>query len=226
MFTKEDLNKLHKAVSSSFNSFNKYAELRKKYKEKMEERKYTKQELWLAYDAPNWKIKYADFNEFFNKTFPKKDFDAELEKHEQVGKDLGKVKQTYGEIMKDSYKHTRNKEYTPQQFSPIENYIPAKVYSLDGERFALDEFKNVYKFNKATSKWDYDDAETIRLYEKEKEGAKQHDREAFLGHLETALLIMKVNVPMNDVEKIVAIYNCVKEHGSKTSIADLREAIG
>ena len=52
-----------------------------------------------------------------------------------------------------------------------------------------------------------------------------HDREAFLGHLETALLIMKVNVGMNDVENIVAIYNCVKTHGSKTTIADLRKAV-
>lgn len=52
------------------------------------------------------------------------------------------------------------------------------------------------------------------------------NREAFLGHLETALLIMKINIPMNDVEKIVAIYNCVKEHGEKTSISDLHKAVG
>lgn len=122
----------------------------------MSERKYTKQELWLAFQgASSWKT----FQEFFDQNFPpteKAPFDAELEKHEHINTALKGLKEVR-EKMKDS------------------GVI---------------------------------------------------DREAFLGHLETALLIMKVNVPMNDVEKIVAIYNCVKEHGSKTSIADLREAIG
>lgn len=152
----------------------------------MSERKYTKQELWMAFQgASSWKT----FQEFFDQNFPpdeKMPFDAELEKHEQVGKDLGKVKEVY----KKDEECIPDDENFKEALNHFKIFHRCETSSVGGERLPI------------------------------------QDREAFLGHLETALLIMKVNVPMNDVEKIVAIYNCVKEHGSKTSIADLREAIG
>ena len=58
----------------------------------MSERKYTKQELWMAFDEGRTKH-YLDFQDFFTNTFPisKPPFDLELEKHEVVNRDVNKV---------------------------------------------------------------------------------------------------------------------------------------
>jgi hypothetical protein len=159
-------------------------------------RKYTKQELWLAYTSAA-STEWVNFNDFFEKTFADKPatqpFDIELEKHEYMNRQVDKVM--------EQYKEEEKKPVIEGRWSGDSHEYAGSAY-----------FQDITVTDKVKQ------SPNLPPSVKSQAVTDMADRESFLIHLDAALRICEVPLTVGQVEKAVKIYNTVKEHGGQTSI--------